>query len=55
MGYDHAIAQGSLIFSLIDGTTGADIDTLLEAFPPIVERLRAMSPLYTEYLKQRGS
>jgi len=55
MGYDHAIAQGSLIFSLIDGTTGADIDTLLEAFPPIVERLRAMSPLYTDYLKQRGS
>jgi cysteine desulfurase len=55
MGYDHAIAQGSLIFSLIDGTTGADIDTLLEALPPIVERLRAMSPLYTEYLKQRGS
>ena len=55
MGYDHAIAQGSLIFSLIDGTTGSDIDTLLEAFPPIVERLRAMSPLYTDYLKQRGS
>ena len=55
MGYDHAIAQGSLVFSLIDATTGADIDTLLEAFPPIVERLRAMSPLYTEYLKQRGS
>jgi cysteine desulfurase len=55
MGLDHATAQGSLIFSLIDGTTGADIDALLEAFPPIVERLRGMSPLYTEFLKQRGS
>jgi cysteine desulfurase len=55
MGLDHATAQGSLIFSLIDGTTGGDIDTLLEAFPPIVERLRAMSPLYTQYLKERGS
>jgi cysteine desulfurase len=55
MGYDHAVAQGSLVFSLIDGTTAADVDLVLEAFPPIVERLRAMSPLYTEFLKQRGS
>ena len=55
MGYDHAVAQGSLVFSLIDGATGADVDLVLEAFPPIVERLRAMSPLYTEFLKQRGS
>jgi cysteine desulfurase len=55
MGFDHATAQGSLVFSLIDGTTNADIDTLFEAFPPIVQRLRGMSPLYTEYLKQRGS
>ena len=55
MGFDHATAQGSLVFSLIDGTTKADIDTLFEAFPPIVQRLRGMSPLYTEYLKQRGS
>ncbi len=55
MGYDHATAQGSLVFSLIDGTAPDDLDTLLEVFPPIVERLRAMSPLYTEYLKQRGS
>ncbi len=55
MGFDHATAQGSLVFSLIDGTTGRDIDTLFEAFPPIVERLRGMSPLYTQYLKERGS
>jgi len=55
MGFDHAIAQGSLVFSLIDGPTDADIETLFEAFPPIVERLRGMSPLYTQYLKERGS
>ena len=55
MGFDHAIAQGSLVFSLIDGTADADIDTLFEVFPPIVERLRGMSPLYTQYLKERGS
>jgi cysteine desulfurase len=55
MGFDHATAQGSLVFSLIDGTTGADVDTLLDVFPPIVERLRAMSPLYTQFLKERGA
>jgi len=55
MGLDHATAQGSLIFSLIDGTAGGDVEALLGAFPPIVERLRGMSPLYTEFLKQRGS
>lgn len=55
MGLDHATAQGSLIFSLIDGTAPSDVEVLFEAFPPIVERLRAMSPLYTQYLKERGS
>ena len=55
MGLDHATAQGSLVFSLIGTTTGLDVDYLLEAFPPIVERLRGMSPLYTQYLKERGS
>jgi len=55
MGLDHATAQGSLVFSLVDGTTGRDIDHLLEIFPPIVDRLRRMSPLYTDHLKKRGS
>ncbi|HOW86985.1 MAG TPA: aminotransferase class V-fold PLP-dependent enzyme [Candidatus Aminicenantes bacterium] len=55
MGLDHATAQGSLIFSLIDGTEAAAVEALLEAFPPIVERLRAMSPLYTDFLMHRGS
>lgn len=46
MGLDHALAQGSLVFSLIEGTTGDDVDYLFDVFPPIVERLRRMSPLY---------
>jgi cysteine desulfurase len=54
MGIDHAAAQGSLVFGLIDGTTEADIEALLEALPPIVDKLRGMSPLYTQYLKNRG-
>jgi len=56
MGFDHATAQGSLVFSLIDGTTADDLGLLFEAFPPIVDKLRGMSPLYTQYLRQqRGS
>ena len=55
MGLDHATAQGSLVFSLLGTTTGRDVDYLLEVFPPIVERLRGMSPLYTQYLKERGA
>jgi cysteine desulfurase len=55
MGLDHATAQGSLVFSLVDGTTGEAVDRLLEVFPPIVDRLRRMSPLWTEHLKKGGS
>lgn len=55
MGFDHATAQGSLVFSLVHPSGGEDVDALLEAFPPIVDRLRKMSPLYTAFLKERGS
>jgi cysteine desulfurase len=53
MGIDHARAQGSLVFSFVEETTSEDIDYLLEVFPPIVERLRKMSPLYTQYLEEK--
>jgi cysteine desulfurase len=52
MRLDHTLAQGSLVFSLIEETTSKDMDYLLEVFPPIVERLRKMSPLYTKYLEE---
>lgn len=55
MGFDHATAQGSLVFSLLGTTSREDVDQLLKVFPPIVDRLRRMSPLYTQYLKERGS
>ena len=45
MGIDTVLAQGTLRFSMGRGTTEAQIDYLLEVFPPIVERLRRMSPL----------
>ena len=46
MGYSHALAQGSIVFSFIEGNKEEDIDYLLEIFPPIIKRLREMSPLY---------
>jgi cysteine desulfurase len=46
MGLDHATAQGSLVFSLVEENTAEDIDYLFEVFPGIIERLRQMSPLY---------
>ena len=54
MGLDHALAQGSLVFGLIDGTRREDIDHLLAVFPPVVDKLRKISPLYTEYLKEKN-
>jgi cysteine desulfurase len=46
MGLPHEIAHGSLRLTLGRGTTAADIDYVLAEIPQIVERLRAMSPLY---------
>ena len=44
MGLDHATSHGSVRLTLGKDTTDADIDYLLEKFPPIVETLRKMSP-----------
>ncbi len=46
MGLSHEIAHGSLRLTLGRENTEADVDYLLEVVPEIVERLRAMSPLY---------
>lgn len=52
IGLPHEIAHGSLRLSVGDDTTDEDIDYVLEVLPPIVERLRMMSPLYEEVLKE---
>ena len=46
IGLTHEIAHGSLRFTLGKQTTEADIDHVLSVLPAIVEKLRAMSPLY---------
>src|SRR3989338_9209867 len=46
IGLPHEIAHGSVRFTLGRLTTQEDIDHVLDVFPKIVEKLRAMSPLY---------
>ncbi|MBI5698983.1 cysteine desulfurase NifS [Candidatus Saganbacteria bacterium] len=46
IGLPHEEAHGSLRFTLGQATTEEDIDYVLEALPPIVQKLRSMSPLY---------
>jgi len=46
MGIDPSLAQGSLLLTLGTGNTMEDVDYFLEVLPPIVKRLREISPLY---------
>ncbi len=46
IGLDFADAQGTLVFTFSPDNTAADVDFVVEKLPPIVERLREMSPLY---------
>jgi len=46
MGVSPELAQGSLLFSLGRETTKEDIDYVIEKLPPIVGRLRKLSPLF---------
>ena len=51
MGLSHEIAQGSILFTLGIDNTNEDVDYVLENMPPIVDRLRQMSPLYAKFTK----
>jgi len=55
IGLPHEIAHGSLRLSVGDDTTDEDIEYVLEVLPPIIERLRMMSPLYEEIMKKKGN
>ena len=46
IGLPHEIAHGSLRLTLGSSTTEEDINYVLEVLPPIVQKLRSMSPLY---------
>jgi len=51
MGISHELAQGSLLFSFGIDNSPEDVNYVLEVLPPIVDRLRQMSPLYSKFTK----
>jgi cysteine desulfurase len=53
MGLKHETAHGSLRISLGKDNTKEDIDYALEVLPPIIEKLRSMSPLYDQAMKEK--
>lgn len=54
IGLPHEIAHGSLRLTLSEDTTKEDIDFTVDELKKIVERLRSMSPLYEDFVKQGG-
>ncbi len=52
MGLPHELSHGSVRFSLGKSNTVEDVEKLLEVMPPIVERMRSMSPLYASAEKE---
>jgi cysteine desulfurase len=51
MGYNHELAQGSILFTAGIDNTLSDIDYVSEVMPPIIDKLRQMSPLYSKFIK----
>ncbi len=45
LGHPYEMAHGSIRFSLGHCNTEEDVDYVLNVFPPIIEKLRAMSPV----------
>ncbi len=52
IGLPHEIAHGSLRLTLSEETTKEDVDTTVAAVAEIVEKLRAMSPLYEDFIRK---
>ncbi len=51
IGLKHEVAHGSLRLSLGENNTEEDVDYILEVLPPIIDRLRDMSPLWEHILE----
>lgn len=52
IGLKHEVAHGSLRLSLSENNTEEDVDYILEVLPPIIDRLRSMSPLWDHILEE---
>ncbi len=53
IGLPHEIAHGSLRISLSDDNTDEDVDYILSELPPIIARLRAMSPVWEKLMAEQ--
>lgn len=53
IGLPHEIAHGSLRITLSEDTTMEDADYVADSLKAIVERLRSMSPLYEDFVKNQ--
>ncbi|MDE5583086.1 MAG: cysteine desulfurase NifS [Ruminococcus sp.] len=53
IGLPHEIAHGSLRLTLSEDTTLTDIDFVVDELKKIVKRLRSMSPLYEDFIKNQ--
>jgi cysteine desulfurase len=54
IGLPHEVAHGSLRLSINETTTEEDIDYLIATIPPVIEKLRAMSPLWEDKLNEKS-
>ena len=52
LGLPHEVAHGSLRLSIGEYNNEAEIDHILETVPKVVERLRDMSPVWDELVKE---
>ncbi|MBR4538286.1 MAG: cysteine desulfurase NifS [Clostridia bacterium] len=50
IGLPHEVAHGSLRLSLTDSNTEEEVDEALRVLPKIVSDLRAMSPMYDDFI-----
>ncbi|MGE5615092.1 MAG: cysteine desulfurase NifS [Bacillota bacterium] len=54
IGLPHELAHGSLRITFGEENSDEDVDYLMSVLPPIVQRLRDMSPLYEAYCRKQG-
>ena len=54
MGVPFTAAHGSIRFSLSRYTTEDEINTVIEKMPPIIERLRELSPFWKQAVEQKA-
>lgn len=54
IGLPHEKAHGSVRLTIGHFTTEEQVDYVIKEIPPIIDRLRQMSPLYEEFLNEKG-